>query len=194
MRWVEELLILGGMSLDVFAVMACHGSLIAKIEGKRLSLLCSFIAFCQAAAFLAGYLLSALVERQAGSPETVMGKFFAAAVFLGLSIRLLIQVWKNEQVAEKREELPGWKSFLQQAVSAGLYMIPIGMAFRFLEFAAPVSVLMLLALSILGTSLGIYTGYRLGFEQKRKAQAAGAAFLLLAAVGILVRMAFRNIS
>lgn len=191
MSWLEEMLILGGMCLDLFAVMACRGSLIAKIERKRLSLLCSFTAFCQTVVFLAGYLLSALVERQAGGRETVLGKFFAAMIFLGLGIRLLIQVWKNEPVTEKRELSPKWRPNLQQ-VAASAYMLPAGSAFRFLEFEAPVSVLMLLAFSILGTSLGIYTGYRLGFEQKRKAQAAGAVILLLAAADILTRLAWRQ--
>lgn len=34
MNWIENLLILVGISLDIFAGMECQGSLVAKIDKK----------------------------------------------------------------------------------------------------------------------------------------------------------------
>ena len=38
MNWIENLLILVGISLDIFAGMECQGSLVAKIDKKHLTL------------------------------------------------------------------------------------------------------------------------------------------------------------
>lgn len=40
MNWIENLLILVGISLDIFAGMECQGSLVAKIDKKHLTLVC----------------------------------------------------------------------------------------------------------------------------------------------------------
>ena len=34
MNWMENLLIIAGVSLDIFAAMECQGSLVAKINKK----------------------------------------------------------------------------------------------------------------------------------------------------------------
>ena len=36
MNWMENLLIIAGVSLDIFAAMECQGSLVAKINKKNL--------------------------------------------------------------------------------------------------------------------------------------------------------------
>ena len=35
MNWMENLLIIAGVSLDIFAAMECQGSLVAKINKKN---------------------------------------------------------------------------------------------------------------------------------------------------------------
>lgn len=35
MNWMENLLIIAGVSLDIFAAMECQGSLVAKINKKK---------------------------------------------------------------------------------------------------------------------------------------------------------------
>ena len=56
MNWVERLLIIGGVSLDVFAAMEREGSLVAKIEKKGLLSVCFLVCAWQAAALYAGNL------------------------------------------------------------------------------------------------------------------------------------------
>lgn len=182
MSWMEEMLILGGMSLDVFAAMTSQGSVVAKIEKKQLAGLCGVTAVCQAAALSAGSFLSTVLREQPGSHDVFLETVLAAAIFLGLGIRLMAKAWKNEQVAERRKEGPDWKTTLIQTAAAGAYALLIGIALGFLGFSIPVSLAMLFCLSILGTVLGMYTGYRLGGRPKSMAQIAGA--LLLAAAGI----------
>ena len=44
MNWMENLLIVAGVSLDIFAAMECQGSLVAKINKKNLTVICGIVA------------------------------------------------------------------------------------------------------------------------------------------------------
>ena len=57
MNWIENLLIIGGVSLDIFATMESQGSLVAKIEKRGLAFICGFVCLWQTAAFGAGMFL-----------------------------------------------------------------------------------------------------------------------------------------
>ena len=60
MNWIENLLILAGISLDIFAAMECQGSLVAKIDKVHLSIICILIAMWQMAALFIGNYISVL--------------------------------------------------------------------------------------------------------------------------------------
>ena len=36
MNWIENVLIIAGVSLDIFAAMECQGALVAKVDKKQL--------------------------------------------------------------------------------------------------------------------------------------------------------------
>ena len=63
MNALENLLIIAGISLDIFAAMECQGSLVAKIDKKQLGKLCVLIAAWQMAALFVGSYLSGLLYR-----------------------------------------------------------------------------------------------------------------------------------
>ena len=54
MNWIENLLILIGISLDIFAGMECQGSLVAKVSKKRLAAICGLMTLWQLAALYIG--------------------------------------------------------------------------------------------------------------------------------------------
>ena len=43
MNWIENVLIIAGVSLDIFAAMECQGALVAKVDKKQLSVICALI-------------------------------------------------------------------------------------------------------------------------------------------------------
>lgn len=192
MNWLEEVLIILGISLDIFATMACQGALVAKIEKKHLALLCVLVSIWQLAALCLGDLVATLLGWQVNSGrETFLGRVLAAVIFFCLGIRLLVKAWKNERIVEKREENLGWKRFLLIMAVSGNYTFLTGIAFGFLGIHLLPAMVMILSISILVVALGMYTGYRLGFEQKRKAYAAGTVLLLAAGVDVIVRYLVR---
>ncbi len=188
MSWWEEILIICGISLDIFGAMTCQGALVARIEKRRLALLCGIVAAWQLAALLLGYLVAArLAGRVESGREVFLGRVIAAAIFFCLGIRLLLKAWKNERIVEKREEHPGWKRFFVMAAGTSVYTLLAGVAFGFLGIHVAAVTLMVICVSILVVALGMYTGYRLGFEYKLKAYVAGAVLLGLAGVDVIVR-------
>ena len=60
MNWVENLLIVAGISLDIFGAMECQGSLVNKVNKKLLSGICVLMAVCQLIALFLGHFLSDL--------------------------------------------------------------------------------------------------------------------------------------
>ena len=190
MTWVEEILILSGVSLDLFATMTCQGAVMERIEKKKLLLLCALVCAWQLAALCLGELLAVILGLWISSEtETEMGIALALILFLFLSVSLFIKAWKNERIVEKREDHIGWKRFVLILAAFGNHMFLTGAAFGLLGLHAVPPALMLVLICLLVVILGIYTGYRLGPAQKRKAHLAGAVLLLAAGVDVVLRYA-----
>ena len=64
MNWIENVLIIAGVSLDIFAAMECQGALVAKVDKKQLSVICALIAVWQLCALALGNYLSGLLYRK----------------------------------------------------------------------------------------------------------------------------------
>lgn len=189
MNWIEEILIICGISLDIFGVMTCKGAVMARLEPKRMAGLCSLVALWQAGALALGAFLSDLLQTQRNIGHgTFLGQVLAAVIFFGLALRLLRKAWKNEWVTERREDRLDWKQMVRKLAVTGLYTLLAGVAFGFMGFQMKVILLMMLCASIVVVLLGIYSGYRLGSLHKLQAYAAGAALLGLAGADVVLRM------
>ena len=105
MNWIENVLIIAGVSLDIFAAMECQGALVAKVDKKQLSVICALIAVWQLCALALGNYLSGLLYRnELAHDVNFVGLVIAAVIFFGLGIRLIAKAIKNEWVNERREE------------------------------------------------------------------------------------------
>ena len=192
MNALENLLIIAGISLDIFAAMECQGSLVAKIDKKQLVKLCALIAAWQMAALFVGSYLSGLLYRNTITHnEKVTGFVIAAAIFFCLGVRLVAKAIKNERIVEHCEQKLGWKQLLAIAAVTSIYTLLTGIAFGFLGTNLLVMLLMIAGLTIAVVVTGIYTGYHLGFEHKTKAYIAGAILLGIAGIDVIVRHILR---
>lgn len=193
MNWIENLLIIGGVSLDVFATMESQGSLVAKIEKKSLAWICGFTCLWQMIAFLAGGFFSSILMQKDGIAENeqFIGNGAAVAIFAGLGIHLLIKAIRNEKLNEHREESLNKNRIFRGMAATGVYTFLSGLAFGFLGSNRFVSLAAVVCLSILAVITGTYTGYHFGFEQRRKAYGAGAALLWIVGADVLARFFLR---
>lgn len=188
MNMIEETVVVLGLSLEIFGAMECQGSLVAKIEKKQLFMFCAILAAGQGLALGIGNFLSLFLSRQQiQAKEIFLGQAVAAAIFLFLGIRLLFKAWRNERIVERREEKFHIKRFLEIYSKGILFTFLAGIALGFLGSSLRVLLVLTLFLTILVTVVGMYTGYRLGFEHKMKAYVLGGLLLIAGSVDVILR-------
>ena len=189
MSWIEIVLITIGMSLDTFAAVECQGALVAKLEKKRLSMAVTVIALWQTIALLIGSFLVTLLNQYDTqlSGEAFIGRILAILILFGMGLRMFVKAWRNERIVEKREDgLDIKKTFFSMAKGT-IFTILTGIAFAFLEADIKAVLIMIICVTIAMVIIGLYTGYRLGFEQKSKAYIGGGALLIAAGIDVIVR-------
>lgn len=188
MNWIENVLIIAGVSLDIFAAMECQGALVAKSGQKQLSVICALIAVWQLCALALGNYLSGLLYRnELAHDENFVGLVIAAVIFFGLGIRLIAKAIKNEWVNERREESLDVKKFLRMTAVTSIYTLLAGIAFGFLGTNVALMLIIIVCMTIAFVVLGVYTGYHLGFQHKTKAYVGGALLLWIAGIDVIVR-------
>lgn len=188
MSWIENLLIIAGASLDIFAAMECQGALVRKVNKKQLSLVCILVALLQLIALYVGFVLTRyLCLLNPVSDEALLGEILAAVIFFFLGIRLIVKGIKNELIEERLESRFEMKKYLHIAGATSLYTILSGIAFGFVGTSLPIILIMIVIISIAFIIIGTYTGYHFGFEQKTKAYVVGAILLWAAGADIVVR-------
>lgn len=189
MSWIEIVLITIGMSLDTFAAVECQGALVAKLEKKRLSMAVTVIALWQTIALLIGSFLVTLLNQYDTqlSGEAFIGRILAILILFGMGLRMFVKAWRNERIIEKREDGLDIKKTFFSIAKGTIFTILTGIAFAFLEADIKAVLIMIICVTIAMVIIGLYTGYRLGFEQKSKAYIGGGALLIAAGIDVIVR-------
>lgn len=188
MNWIENLLIIAGISLDIFAAMECQGSLVAKVDKKQLTIICGLVSAWQLAALALGNYLSVLLYRNnATHDEGFVGLVIAAVIYFALGVRLIVKAARNERVNEHREDSLALGKFFRMAAVTSGYTLLAGIAFGFLKTDLLLMLATIVLLTILVVITGMYTGYHFGFVHKTKAYIGGAVLLWIAGVDVVVR-------
>lgn len=188
MNWIENLLILIGISLDIFAGMECQGSLVAKVSKKRLAAICGLMTLWQLAALYIGHVCAKLLYmRELAIDKKFIGLVIAAVIFLCLGVRLIVKAIRNERVDEHREDEIAYKKYIRIAAVTGIYTLLTGVAFGFLSTNVMPILIMVICLTVAVVVAGLYTGYHFGFEYKTKAYVAGAVLLWIAGFDVIFR-------
>ena len=186
MNWMENLLIVAGVSLDIFAAMECQGSLVAKINKKNLTVICGIVALAQLITLYLGHFLSSLFCRYRSVPdEKLLGQIISMVIFVILGIRLMVKAIRNEYVEEHLEHHLGIRRFVRMACISGIYTLLTGIAFGFLETNVLMILIMIVVCTVAFVIGGIYTGYRVGYEAKTKVYIVGALLLWVAGLDVL---------
>ncbi|MDY3765998.1 MAG: manganese efflux pump [Lachnospiraceae bacterium] len=173
-----------GLSLDVFAVTICEGAMLASIEKKKLVFVCAIFCLWQLTAVMAGNLITYIpVFARATDKLQSIWDQVSAVIFIGLGGYMLYKAWKRESIFEQRSEI-GYQKICAAAFLTSVDAFFAGIGFGLLNIKMHIVETMIEIITICCVILGIYTGYRLGYEQKTKAYVIGG--ILLAVSGIRV--------
>lgn len=187
MNWIETILVILGVSLEIFATMACKGALLSKIEKKPLVILCALFAVWQTAALYLGSAAGMFLRlRESGLQKGNMA-IIAAVIFGVLGISMIYKAWKNEPIMERRNDRYAWKSLIARLALISMWTLTLGAALGFLGTGTVILLTAILAATIVVVISGLYVGYHFGYEQKTKAYALGGVLLLLGAVDTMIR-------
>lgn len=187
MSLLEIVLIVAGISLDIFASMEIEGAMLAKIKQKTLFTVAALVVLMQQIFFFFGYLVSTLLVENTSffAHPRRLGYVIAMLIFFILGGRLAIKAVRREMVNECRKEIMV-AQYMRIIAVGSIYTILAGIASGFLE-ANPVALFVTIIISsIVVTIGGIYTGYHFGFEGKNAVYWIGAILLWIAGIFVLL--------
>lgn len=187
MNWLETILVTLGVSLEIFATMACKGAQLSKIEKKPLVKLCVLFAVWQTAALDIGNVAGSILRMREENPGSGNTQIIAAVIFGVLGILMIRKAWKNEQIMEHRDDGYAWKSLIARLALISIWTLVLGVALGFLGTGTAILLTVISAATVFVVIAGLYVGYHLGYEQKTKAYAIGGVLLLVGAVDTVFR-------
>lgn len=187
MNWLENLLILIGISLDVYAAMEIEGAMIPHIKKRALGIACGVVTLWQCVFFFVGYFLSyelLHLHYLKDGPKT--GSVLAVIIFVLLGIRLMVKAFRQENFDEKRREIQ-IRKYIRIIATGSIYTFFTGAACGMVgsnEFY----MLLVIILSTVGVVIGgVYTGYRFGYGSKSRLYVIGGIMLFVAGGLLLFR-------
>ncbi len=185
---IEILLVCIGISFDVLAVAVCHGAVLMEIDKGKLARMTAIFCATQLAAATIGHLFvfMPMFKNRAESTSTLYS-FCSIVMMLALGFFLVYKGRKNSDMLERRSEL-NFRRITMAAMFTAVDSLFAGLLFSFMDANIFVSLSCLLVVTAAAVVAGIYIGYRLGYEPKKKAYVIGAAVLLVAAIDVFIRV------
>ena len=188
MNWIENILIIGGISLDIFAAMEIEGAMLADVKRKSLIIACTLVALLQLIFFFGGYFTCYQIEKyQVLENARDVGYIVAIIVFALLGVRLIAKAIKREFIHERRRDGIRVRDYIKIIAVTSFYTLVAGCACGFVGTSVIMMAVVILTCSVLVVVGGLYTGYHFGFESKTGAYVAGAILLWIAGGEILLR-------
>lgn len=187
MNLFEILIISVGLSLDVYAVVVCQGAVLMKIE--RMKLFKMSLIFCawQVAAVMAGHWVTRIPYLSVAADNMRrIWELISVIIFLALGVYMLYKSWKNEAVLERRGSI-NYKQVCVAACFTSIDALFAGMGMGFLFTKMVMVALVMLVVTAVVVVLGLYTGMRLGYEQKTKAYGLGGILLFISAFDVIFK-------
>ncbi len=194
MSWIENLLIVAGIGLDIFAAMEIQGAMLAQVRKKTLAIVVAVVVILQLTFYLGGYAVFKLLAYYKYLEHPVSyGEIIAVIVCALLGIRLIVKAIRREFVQEHRADSVKVFDYIRIVTAACLYALSAGAVCGLVGTTVWQLALIILIVSVVVVIGGVYTGFHFGFEIKTKAYVIGAVLLWIAGAEILLTSVFHVI-
>ncbi len=182
----EAILASIGLSFDVLAISIREGSLIREIDKKKLAIMCGIFGAIQILAMQLGILLTYIPIFNSPVGELqLLWHTLSGIIFLGIGFYLFSKGFRQEVFVERLQDL-SYRKLITIALLTSVDAFFAGISFGILDIRAIISIVMLAIVTIGFVIVGVYIGYRLGYEQKGKAYIVGGLLLFLAGIMFLI--------
>lgn len=188
MSLIEIIWISIGLSLDIFAVMVCKGAVLSKIPTKQVFKSCAIFAIWQVIALILGDLIAILPDFADKSQKLAHTlEMLSGVIFAGLGGIMIYKGFSKKPFLEKREDNFFVKILCLWALLTSVDAFFAGIGFGFLKTKLLLEGISVMITTIVVVILGLYTGYRFGFEHKNKAYILGGILLLAASINVFIK-------
>ncbi len=183
MTFVELLLTAVALSMDAFAVSACKGLSMRKLNWKRALVIGLFFGGFQALMPLLGWLLGKQFERFITSVDhwvvfTLLALIGGKMVYDALS--------GGEDACSVKEEKLNLRELIGLSFATSIDALAVGISFAFLKVEILPSVACIGVTTCLLSILGVAIGQRFGAKYQSRATLAGGIVLILIGLRILL--------
>ncbi len=189
MSIVESLLIVVGLSMNVFLIAQYEGTMIPCIEWFKILVFCLIFFAFQSLSMLAGYYLTMIPFFTGSSSKDLKNLcfFLAAILFLLVAAYMMYKAFKREIIVERAREIH-YMRILTEALMVAVFTFMVGIGWGFIGHNNIFKATGIIACATIIAALsGIYTGYREGCICRSVIYGVGGAMLTFVGVDILVR-------
>ena len=186
-----NVLIIAGVSLDTFASMEIEGSMLAKVNKKKLFITTTLITLLQLAFYFGGFVVAYLVDRYGVIKNSQMiGDIIAAVILYLLGVRLAVKAILRKFIHEHVKE-SAVIQYVKMIAVASFYTIAAGAACGLLESGVVLSLIVIIIASVIVCLSGIYVGMYYGYEGRTIVYITGALLLFIAGTDVLLENVLR---
>lgn len=181
-----NVLIIAGVSLDLFASMEIEGSMLTKVNKKKLFISTTLITLLQIAFYFGGFCATYFLDKYGSIKNTQMvGDIIATVILYLLGGRLIFKAISRKFIHEHLKESTV-KQYVKMIVVASLYTIAAGAACGLLESSVILSLIVIVIASVIVCLSGVYVGMYYGYEGRTIVYITGALLLFIAGTDVLM--------
>lgn len=186
MNTLENILIIAGISLDVFASMEIQGAMLQKVNKKTLLVVSAIVFLLQLMFFFGGYAAGYGIDR-AGVWRNAswVGYILDTIIFAFLGARLIVKGIRREFVDETRSVITV-KQYAKIIAVTTVYTLFAGCAYGLVGTHVIIMLALIVLFSFIVVISGLYAGYHFGFEGKTVVYVVGGIILWVAGAEILI--------
>ena len=186
MNTLENILIIAGISLDVFASMEIQGAMLQKVNKKTLLVVSTIVSLLQLMFFIGGYAAGYGIER-AGVWRNAswVGYILDTIIFALLGARLIVKGIRREFVDETRSVITV-KQYAKIIAVTTVYTLFAGCAYGLVGTHVIIMLALIVLFSFIVVISGLYAGYHFGFEGKTVVYVVRGIILWVAGAEILI--------
>ena len=186
MNTLENILIIAGISLDVFASMEIQGAMLQKVNKKTLLVVSTIVSLLQLMFFFGGYAAGYGIDR-AGVWRNAswVGYILDTIIFALLGARLIVKGIRREFVDETRSVITV-KQYAKIIAVTTVYTLFAGCAYGLVGTHVIIMLALIVLFSFIVVISGLYAGSHFGFEGKTVVYVVGGIILWVAGAEILI--------
>ena len=188
MSILESVLIVAGLSMNVFLMGQYEGSMICRIDKKAVLIVCLIVAVFETFSMWAGYLLTRIsFFAESGSADLRRFCYFVAAVlFLLIASYMVYKAVRHAPIQEKLRKI-GYRRVVLEVILIALFTFMAGIGWGFIGHNIYMATGVIGCATVLAAIGGIWMGYTQGCRLRYAIYGTGGAMLAFVGADILVR-------